>query len=132
MTVKINVRNLDTIKKMLDEIPAGARGIATRDAAFYLIGNERRGLQHYPKQAAHVTYRRTYNYRFGWRVNDWNAKTKIQILNDVPYAKYVRTRWAGSPWNWHTIDAVISDNMKGTMEAIDQSVQRYIKEREVR
>jgi hypothetical protein len=131
--LKFSVRNLEEVKAMLDSLPAGARGLATRDAAMYLIGNERRGLQYYPPYRGKTQPpKRTYNYRFGWRVNDWDAKTKIVIVNDVEYASYVRTRWAGRPWNWRTIPQLISDNAQGMLKEIDQSMARWLKSKEVK
>ena len=130
--IKFNVRNLKEIQAMLDEIPPGARGIATRDAAMYIIGNERRGLQYYPPYKGRTPMKRTYAYRFGWQVNDWDAKTKIQVMNTAPHAPYVRTRWAGLPWNWRTVPQVIADNTAGMMRAINESVARWLKSKEVK
>ena len=129
--IKMRVRNLDRVKQMIDSLPRETRGLATRESAKYLLGNERRGLQYYPPQAPQVNYRRTFNYRFGWQVNDWGAGTKITILNSVPYAPFVRTRWAPRPWNWRTIEQVIASNLDGMMKAVNDAIQRWIKANEV-
>lgn len=125
--ININVRGVDRIKQKIDGLGYGLKGVATMEAAKYMIGNERRGLQYYPPQHTATPYKRTYNFRFGWQVNSWDAGTKTTIQNKVPYAKYVNTRWAGAPWNWRTIAQIFSDNMKGAMLAVDQAVARYIK-----
>ena len=117
-------RKLETLKAYIDALPRRIRGLATRDAAIYLVGNARRGLQYYPPQAPQVNYKRTYAYRFGWQWTDEGVKSKI--YNTVPYAPFVRTRWAGSPWNWRTIADVIASNTKGMIAEINKAVQRYI------
>lgn len=119
-----NIRGLKEIKDYISALPRKVRGLATRDAAIYLIGNAHRGLQHYPAQAPQVTYQRTYNYRFGWQWTDDGVKSKI--YNTVEYAPFVRTRWAGMPWNWRTIADIISTNTKGMIQEINKAVQRYI------
>jgi hypothetical protein len=118
------IRKLEQLKDYISTLPRNVRGKATRDAAIYLVGNNSRGLQHYPRQAAHVKYKRTYNYRMGWRVTDEGVKSKI--VNNVDYALYPRTRWAGSPWNWRTIADLIKSNMKGMIQEVNRAVQRYI------
>ena len=130
--IKINARNIKEIREMITALPRPVRGIATRDAAMHLIGNERRGLQYYPPYRGKTPMKRTYAYRFGWQVNDWQAGAKVQIQNAVKHAPYVRTRWAGNPWKWRTIPEVIAANLKGMMQEINQAVARYIKSKEIK
>lgn len=127
--ISIQVRNVDVIKKKIDGLGYGLKGIATMEVAKYMIGNERRGLQYYPPQRTATPYKRTYNFRFGWQVNSWDAGTKTRIINNVPYAKYVNTRWAGQPWNWRTIPQIFAANMSGAMKAVDDAVKRYLKQK---
>ena len=45
---KMQMRGLDSIKKLLEETPRGTKGAAVEAAAKYLIGDNRHGLKHYP------------------------------------------------------------------------------------
>lgn len=128
--INVNVRNLDRIKAKLDKLPAGMRGVVTTEAAKYLIGNERRGLQYYPPPPASSRYQRTYKLRFGWQVSAWGDRTKTRIQNRVKYAPYVQGDY-DQAWmhkgRWRTVSKVISDNMKGVMNAINEAVARYLR-----
>src|SRR5688572_17982820 len=115
---------------MISRLPREIRGGATKEAGIYLMGNERRGLKHYPTQVPWTKYRRTYKYRFGFKQSDSGVSSRI--TNDVPYAVYPRTRWSGFPWNWRTIPDVIIANTQGMLHAIKLFVDRWIKSNEVR
>lgn len=122
--IGIKVRNLDRVKAFIDTLPRNIRGEATKEAGIYLIGNNRRGLKHEPKQVPWTTYTRTHKYTEGFRQIDEGVKSKI--VNEVPYAPYPRTRWAGAPWNWRTIEAVIASNLAGMFQSINRVVQKWI------
>jgi DNA-binding beta-propeller fold protein YncE len=128
--IRINTRGLDQLKQKISELPHGTRGIATAEASKYLIGNERRGLQHYPSPPSGSTYQRTYKLRFGWRVNSWDAGTKTVIVNDVEYAPYVQgdnsQAWMHQG-RWKTVSDVIQSNMQGAMKAVNDAVARWLK-----
>lgn len=128
--IKIKPRNINEVSAMISRLPREIRGGATKEAGIYLQGNERRGLKHYPTQMPWVTYRRTYEYRFGFKQTDNGVSS--QITNDVPYAVFPRTRWAGFPWNWRTIPQVIVANTQGMLYAIKLFVDRWIKSNEVK
>ncbi len=128
--ISVQVRNVERIKQKLEKLPIKIRGIATTEASRYLIGNEQRGLQHYPAPPSSSMYRRTYKLRFGWQVSGWNDGTKVKVENKVPYAKYVQgtntQAWMHRD-RWRTVSQVVSDNIRGAMKAIDQAVARYIR-----
>jgi len=128
MPLGIRVRNLDRVKEFISTLPRNIRGEATKEAGTYLIGNKARGLKHYPRQVPWSKYKRTGAYGKGFvMIGDG---VKRQIVNEVPYAGYVRTRWAGMPWNWRTIEKVISDNMAGMFRAINKVLQEWINRNE--
>jgi hypothetical protein len=126
--ISIRTRNLERVKQFIDTLPRHLRGEAAKEAAIYLIGNERRGLQNYPKQVPWTPYVRTQKYRFGFQRTGEGVNTKI--VNEVPYAGYVRTRWAGMPWNWRTIAKVIIDNTTGMLQSVNRVLQAWIHKNE--
>ncbi len=128
--IKMTVRGMTEIKSKIDKIPRGARADAVQSAAKALIGNQAVGLQKYPPTRPGQTYRRTFNLRFGWSVTDWGDRTKLKIINAVPYVPYVQGD-AEQAWmhkgRWRTISKVIEDNTAAMMRAVDQAVARYLK-----
>lgn len=114
--IKVNVRNLDRIQKLLEEIPRGIKGECIQAFTDYLIGDESHGLRHYPpyrkvtrKQAYGVTffsakqrrwffwalrtgrlqlpYARTNKLRDAWKKT--GDKWRPIIRNETPYAHHV-------------------------------------------
>ena len=128
MPISIKVRNLDRVKSFIDTLPRNIRGEATKEAGTYLIGNKSRGLKHYPAQVPWSRYKRTGKYGAGFVMVGDGVQRKI--VNDVPYSGYVRTRWAPMPWNWRTIEKVISDNMAGMFQAIYKVLNEWISRNE--
>lgn len=154
--INIKVRNLDQVKKAISDLPRGARGAATEAAALALIGNERTGLQHYPARKQHdasnpyvwqtakqrraffatngfgagIPSKRTDNLRFGWKAQSWGDKTKIKVINDQEYARFVMgdaMQRGHKADGWRTYQEVISTNINAMMRAVNQAVARYIK-----
>lgn len=128
--IKIKPRNLDKVSNMISRLPREIRAGATKEAGIYLQGNERRGLKHYPTQVSWMKYRRTMQYRFGWKQSDSGVSSRI--TNNVPYAVYPRTRWSGFPWKWRTIPEVIKANTAGMLRAVKVFVDRWIRTNEVK
>ena len=128
--IRIKTRGIEGLKQKISELPHGTRGLATMEASKYLVGNERRGLQHYPPPPPQSSYVRTYKLRFGWRVQPFEANTKTVIVNDVEYAPYVQgdnTQAWMHVGRWRTVAEVIQANMAGAMRAVDQAVARWLK-----
>lgn len=155
--LSMKVRGLAPLKKKIDKIPRGARGAATEAAAFTLIGNQSRGLQHYPTRKLHgagnpyvwqsekqrraffatkgfgrgIPTKRTFNLRFGWKVVKWGDGVNTKIVNDQPYADFVQGEkiQAGHIKDgWKTIKQIFDPGMmKAMMRAVDQAVGRYLK-----
>lgn len=128
--ITTKVRNLKEISAMISSLPRNIRGGATKEAGIYLMGNQSRGLKHYPAQVPWSKYKRTFMYRFGFKLSGNGVGARI--INSVSYAIYPRTRWAGSPWKWRTIPEVISANKAGMLRAIKLYVDRYIKSHTIR
>lgn len=156
--IKINVRNNDVIAKKISDLPRGVRGAAAEAAAFALIGNQSRGLQHYPARVEHgsenpyqwesdkqrrayfatngfgggIPYQRTDNLRFGWKVIKWGDGVNTKVVNDVPYAPYVMgaTQQKGHKADkWRQFQKVITDVQQSMRHAIDQAVARWLRSR---
>ena len=155
--ITIKVRNLDKVKAFISDLPRGVRGEATKEGAIYLIGNDRRGLQHYPPRVNHgegnpyqwqsdkqrrayfasngfgggIPYNRKYDLRFGWKYIINGVQTKV--VNALNYAGFVmgadqqRGHMADK---WRKIEQVIRDNTVGMLHAMGQAVDRWIKSRQ--
>lgn len=116
----VNVKGIERVEAKIKKLPKKFQKIAYEEAALHLIGDQNRGLQYYPPQVPWTPYVRTFKFRFGWRVN--NSGSKTRIVNDVPYAKYVNTRWAKAPWSWKTIDQRIKKEIPTMMAAINKQI----------
>lgn len=128
MTIKIGkVRNIENVNAYIDSVKRGLKGIATEAVAEYMIGNEQRGLQHYPPEKEWYTHKRTYATRFGWQVKNWGDGTRVKIVNTAKHAIYPYTRWAGSPWGWRTIPERVESNIKGAIRHAKSIVGKFIK-----
>ena len=127
--LSFKLRGHSAFADKLSSIPRAVRGKACEAAAFTLIGNERKGLQYYPKERAGQTYRRTFDLRFGWQAQAWGDKTKIKIVNAVPHAPFVQGD-GQQAWfhkgRWKTVSKIIQDNKTATDNAIDREVKRYL------
>ncbi len=130
--LSFKLRGHSAFADKLSSIPRAVRGKACEAAAFALMGNTgntAKGLQYYPKERAGQTYRRTFDLRFGWQAQAWGDKTKIKIVNAVPYAPFVQGD-GEQAWmhrgRWRTVSKIISDNKTVIDNAIDREVKRYL------
>lgn len=122
MNVKFEVRGLEQVEKMLNEVPRGTKRIAVQAVTDYMIGDERHGLKYYPPVKTQK-YVRTFTLRQGWlRSGD---EYKPVIRNYVPYAPYV-PRW--KKYGWREWGKVIADNMDGAMRHAQSLVNKYLEQ----
>jgi hypothetical protein len=61
--IKVSVRGVDQLKKFFSELTPAARKAAVKGASEYLIGNDQRGLKHYPSYK-YVTRKSAYGHTF--------------------------------------------------------------------
>lgn len=157
ITIK-GIRKFEQLRDYISELPRHIRGLATRDAAIYLIGNTRRGLQHYPNRVEHgadnpyqwqsekqrrayfasngfgkgIPYNRSYDLRAGWTYIEKGVNT--QIVNDVPYAGFVMgdegQQVGHRADGWRKIADIIKTNINGMIAEVDKAIQRYINKTE--
>lgn len=154
--MQIKVRYLEEFKEFISSLPRNARGEATKAGGKYLIGNDRRGLKHYPKRVQHgennpyqwqsekqrrkyfatkgfgegIPYTRKNRLADGWTQIEDGVNSKV--VNSVPYAKYVvgdDQQRGHAADKWRKVGKVIEDNMKGMIQAMQQAVDRWIKNR---
>lgn len=151
-----NIRGLKEIKDYISALPRNLRGRATRDAAIYLIGNYRRGLQYYPPRIQHneanqykwqsekqrrayfasngfgkgIPYNRSYDLRAGWKWIDKGVKT--EVVNTVPYSQYVmgdeNQQRGHAADKWRKVADIIKTNINGMIAEVNKAVRRYINE----
>ena len=151
--IGIKVRNLDRVKAFIDTLPRNIRGEAVKEAGTYLIGNEQRGLKHYPARITHnegnpyqwqsekqrrayfatngfgkgIPYSRTNQLKSGWKLVDYGVKA--QVTNDVPYAGFVMDadqQRGHRADKWRLVSEVIASNIAGMFQSIEYVLQRWI------
>ena len=126
--IKIKVRNLGEVSNAISSMPLGLRGEAADAASDYLLGNEQRGLRHYPAQRPGQKYIRTYNLRSGWQKD--GKGVQIALHNSVEYAPYVQgddTQAWMHAGRWHTVTQIFQSNIDGMINAIYQRWQKWLK-----
>lgn len=153
MIEKIEARNADKIKSFISSLPRNVRGIATRAAAEYIIGDGERGLRKYPpykyitrKKAFGTPFfsdrqrrkvmamiregnidpgvpHRTGNYQRSWKLLGEGVKTKI--VGMLPHAQWPDrlTQKIG----WRDIATIVASNTKGAMRAARAAVNAWLK-----
>ena len=153
----IQTRNLDKIKEYISTLPRQLRGKATEAAGEYLIGNERRGLKHYPARVRHgqdnpyqwqterqrrayfasngfgkvIPYQRTGDLANGWE--QINSGVESRVVNEVPYATYVMDELQQRGHRadgWRLVSQIISTNIAGMFQQIDRVLQDWINRNE--
>lgn len=127
--IKIEMKNIKKVKDKLTRLPKDMQKACYDEAAMYLIGDPTHGLKYYPPQVttnpSRPMYVRTYNLYWGWEVQ-FGKSSKTVVKNKVDYAQHVYKRWAGMPWNWKTIAAIIKLETPGMMKAIYKRMSQII------
>ncbi len=152
--MNIKIRGLDKVKQFISTLPRNVRGLATKEGAYYIVGNERQGLQYYPPRVEHgannpyqwesdkqrrayfatngfgkgIPYNRSYDLRFGWQVLEDGANSRA--VNNVPYAKFVQgdnQQKGHRSDRWRVVKDIIASNTTGMMRAINLAVERWLK-----
>ena len=153
--ITTRVRNLEQLKDFITTLPRRIRGEATEVAAEYLIGNDRRGLKHYPARVQHgegnpyqwqsekqrrayfasngfgggIPYRRTNQLKNGWQTVGYGVK--VSITNTTPYTGFVmgdEQQKGHRADKWRLVPEIIKTNTAGMIQAVRQFVDRWIKE----
>jgi hypothetical protein len=155
--ITIKTRNLEKVKQFIDTLPRNIRGEAAKEAGIYLIGNDRRGLKHYPARVQHgefnpyqwqsdkqrkayfasngfgkgIPYSRSNSLKGGWHQIGGGVNT--QIVNNVPYAGYVvdaDQQRGHAADKWRLVSDVIASNIAGMFQSINRVLQRWINRNE--
>lgn len=155
--MQIKVRYLEQFKEFISTLPRHLRGEATKAGGKYLIGDDRRGLKHYPKRVQHgknnpykwqtekqrrayfatkgfgkgIPYTRSGKLADGWKQIEDGVNSKV--VNEVPYVRYVMgadQQRGHAADKWRQWQKVVEDNMKGMIQAMQQAVDRWIKARQ--
>lgn len=102
--VYTKVRGIDKLEKFLRKLPYGAKKIALKAFAEYVVGNERHGLRHDEPQryisrarAGYKTSQAQMRYFFAVGILE-NVGGKI-VLNH-----YKRTGETAAAWNYHAVN----------------------------
>jgi len=150
---KMQMRGLDSIKKLLEETPQGTKGAALEAAAKYIIGNNRHGRKNYPafkcitrksaygqtfvsdKQRRYVMMQikagkidpgaphRTGNYQRSWEMR--GSGTQTRIVGELPHSSWPDR--LAKKVGWRAIEEIIKTNTKGALQAANRVVAEWIR-----
>lgn len=124
------LRNMDKVKQKIDNIKWGYRGVAVEAFGEWMLGNESRGLKHYPPKPTGSTYVRTFNLRNGWQLRNTGDGVNVRVVNPVKYAAYVQgndTQAWMHAGRWRVVAQVFEDNFKGAIRHAQAAVNALIK-----
>jgi hypothetical protein len=122
------LRNLDKVKRKIDRIKWGYKGVAVEAFAEWMIGTPARGLKHYPPKPAGSKYVRTFNLRNAWEKVGIGTNTRIRNL--MSYAGFVqgdKTQAWMHVGRWRIVSQVMADNFKGAIRHAQAAVNKLIK-----
>lgn len=153
--ITIQVRGTKELEKFLKKLPTGAKQAAIVEYADYLIGNDARGLSHYPPRVTHgknnpykwesakqrrayfatngfgdgIPYQRSGALKRSWMFEKpgWNV-WRGKIVNKLAYAKYVmgdEQQRGHKADKWRKAQKVIKDNMSGAIKSAQRAVDRW-------
>lgn len=157
MQVKSSVRNVKRVQDFLKSLPRGVRIAAMRAIAEYIIGNDSRGLKHYPMRVQHdkdnpyqwqsekqrrayfatngfgagIPSQRTDKLKDSWSFKESNSNwTMVKIENSAPYAGYVQGKQIQRGHiadKWRKFTDVVKTNLAGAIRHANAEVRKYIK-----
>lgn len=118
-------RGLTEFTKYIDGIARNSRGVVTEVMTDYFLGNEQRGLRHYPPQMGQQ-YVRTFTARRGWIRRGQGVTSRAE--NTVYYSAYLwkegSQAWWAARYNWRTAIAISETNIKGAIQAAERAMVR--------
>lgn len=154
--ISVEVRGLDGLRKFLKDAPRGCTVEAIRAYAEYLLGNEQRGLRHYPARVQHgkdnpyqwqsekqrkayfasngfgkgIPYQRTGDLGRAWHIVERMDGYQSRIVNDLDYADFVQgvVQQRGH-WadKWRKARDIVATNTQGAIHAAQLAVNRWLK-----
>ena len=154
--IKLETRGLDKVNAYLKSLPRGTLRAALAAFSLYLIGNDQRGLKHYPARVEHgpgnpyqwqsekqrrayfatngfgggIPYRRTGTLKNSWEVKETRGGYQNQIVNTSPYSQFVQgddQQRGHAADKWRQYGEIIKTNMAGAMRAAQQAANRWLK-----
>lgn len=151
--ISIKVRGVEKVKKMLDRVPVGAKGVVAYAVALYMLGNERHGLKHY-KRYKYVSRKRAYGVSFfsdkqrrwffanmpsipyqrtGAQGRAWMLEgggTRVRLANRDPSVKFTRGQTSlHRLMGWQTAMATVKSNLKGALRSGKAALLAFIRGR---
>lgn len=125
--IKAFIEGDERFKQFLFAIQHNGMKAILTEMGTYFVGNESRGLKHYPPPKP-SKYVRTYTLRGGWEATTPQGNS-LYIKNPVPYASYVQ----GDPpaqhmrrRGWRGYKDVIMSNMDGALRAGRAALQKIL------
>ena len=157
MNIKFDVRGVEELQAFLKSVPRGTIRAALDAMTTYIIGNDQRGLKHYPVRVAHdkdnpykwqsekqrrayfatggfgkgIPYKRTGGLKDGWQGHPTNNGYRMSIVNKSPYAEYVqgdKQQRGHAADKWRKIGAIVQTNLSGAFGAARKAVKQWLDE----
>lgn len=124
--ISMKVRGIAELQKKLKDIPYGAKKIVLPAISEYLLGNDARGLRHYPPKQDQK-YVRTNTLKNGWGIS--GGVYRERLTNPVPYAGIVPEVWGAGGWKnygWRMWSDVIKSNMAGAIRHAEAELKKWL------
>lgn len=115
-------RGLKEFTSYIDKIARNSRGVVTEVITDYIIGNDFRGLKHYPPQRGQK-YIRTFTMRGGWMRRGSGVQSRAE--NTIYYVVYVqgnRQQWWAGKYGWRSVPEIIGTNIKGAVRDAERAM----------
>ena len=127
--IRVTVTGADKLTAFAKRIAPGSKPRALEALAKYFLGNDARGLRHYPPPRP-SKYVRTYKLKNGWYAGTPEGNSVFVANRNVPYAVYVQGNPPASHMSargWRGALDVIESNMKGAIRSATAAVVAWMK-----
>lgn len=126
--LKVTTQGADEMKAKFQGVPPHLKPLAFVELTKYFLGNDQRGMKHYPNYQS-PTYVRTYRLKNSWYVGPITGSSTY-IANDTTYAGYPmgdpparhmqKIGWKGALERVHS-------NMTGALAAVQRVIDAWAK-----
>jgi hypothetical protein len=118
-------RGLTEFQAYISAMARNCRGDVTEEMTDYFLGNDARGLRHYPAQRGQQ-YTRTMYLRNSWKRRGQGVMSRAE--NTANYSPYLyqdgRMAWWTAKYGWRSSAVIIESNMRGAIRAAERRMVR--------
>lgn len=128
--MKVRMVGVEEVRRFIQSLPRGMKIVGMRAASEHMIGDEKRGLKHYPPWMGQK-YKRTGNLHNSWNFVEHNSQwDRVSIYNTAEYALLVQGDEDQLPifahYKWRKALTVMAANMVGAVRAAQEAVNALI------